>query len=546
MHASGLIAVLDPRRKNPFEEPSGSAGTELTLDELTAMFTDLEMPETTAMLALIGQLGCDRPARARAREAAILRFDPLPGWLASLDKASVYRAVEMTDPLGDGEEIMLGVRLATKDEFTLLLYIDHNLGTVVKDAVGVPAPISAVVDQMDASKIDPDVRLRTFDLADARARLEEAVERGARTFPPIESDTWPGCRPLVEWAMRGLPTGGASYIRPEWSERKKKALARRFFASDFGAELDSADHRDLLGNLIWFGSDYGPGDPLRWSPVAVEMVLVDWIPRKIRADVRYLAKAPKLLRAFIRFCHAERHVRPDLTDDTLAAVDAFERTYMEIIRTPRPIGAAALLDAIGVLGPDSDLPPELWSPGEDDAYFAERKLGELSRAVGGQRALDELDDTPLPDEKLSWAGIADEVRPAVNAIAQILDDRCMQVLDIEYRTACRRLLARAAAGDPASIGRRSAKPMVSAAAICWLVGQANGLFSGGMLVKDLVAHFDGVAHVSSQRAHVFLQAAGIDADGLDGIVLCTPQLLVSACRRRIIALRDQYAAMLQT
>jgi hypothetical protein len=56
-----------------------------------------------------------------------------------------------------------------------------------------------------------------------------------------------------------------------------------------------------------------PGDPQRWSPVAVEILLADWIPRKITARAEQLSKAPDLLRAFIRFCHAEREIRPALT-----------------------------------------------------------------------------------------------------------------------------------------------------------------------------------------------------------------------------------------
>ncbi|QGK48821.1 hypothetical protein [Mycobacterium intracellulare] len=79
----------------------------------------------------------------------------------------------------------------------------------------------------------------------------------------------------------------------------------RFFTSPDGARLDDPDRRDLLESLLWYGTDYGPGDPLRWSPVRVEILLDDWIPRKIVAPVRYLAKAPELLRAFIRFAHAE-------------------------------------------------------------------------------------------------------------------------------------------------------------------------------------------------------------------------------------------------
>jgi len=169
-------------------------------------------------------------------------------------------------------------------------------------------------------------------------------------FPPFETDTWPASRPLTEWLLRLMPEGGTGYVRPNWTKAAKKKLANRFFASEFGRPLDDAEQRDLLNEFLWFGTDYGPGDPMRWSPVAVEILLDDWIPRKIVADPEYLSRAPALLRAFIRFCHAERKIQPALTDETLAAVDEYEPEYQRVIRSPRPQGPMALLAAIGALG----------------------------------------------------------------------------------------------------------------------------------------------------------------------------------------------------
>ena len=68
---------------------------------------------------------------------------------------------------------------------------------------------------------------------------------------------------------------------------------------------------------------------------------------KIVAPAEYLAKAPDLLRAFIRFAHADVGLRSDLTDETLAAIDAWEPEYQQTIRSPRPQGPAALLAALG-------------------------------------------------------------------------------------------------------------------------------------------------------------------------------------------------------
>ena len=82
----------------------------------------------------------------------------------------------------------------------------------------------------------------------------------------------------------------------------------------------------------------------------MEILLADWIPRKIVASPEHLSKAPALLRAFIRFCHAKREIRAALTDETLAAVDEWEPEYQRLIRSPRPQGPMALLAATGALG----------------------------------------------------------------------------------------------------------------------------------------------------------------------------------------------------
>jgi hypothetical protein len=75
-------------------------------------------------------------------------------------------------------------------ELTAVIYIDHNLGTVVKDAFPAPSPITEVVARMREAADDPDVRFGDISLADARARVAEAIEVGAIMFPPLESETW--------------------------------------------------------------------------------------------------------------------------------------------------------------------------------------------------------------------------------------------------------------------------------------------------------------------------------------------------------------------
>jgi len=129
---STLLAAVDPRGETPFERDRGGP-ERATLHMLVESFAGVVLPETTALLAALAELGPDEVTRARARRVVAGRPHPLPEWLARLGEALVYRAVESTHVLGDGENVLLGARLRGH-ELTAVIYIDHNLGTVVKDA----------------------------------------------------------------------------------------------------------------------------------------------------------------------------------------------------------------------------------------------------------------------------------------------------------------------------------------------------------------------------------------------------------------------------
>ncbi|MGH3752469.1 MAG: DUF6398 domain-containing protein [Pseudonocardiaceae bacterium] len=542
---STLLAALDPGRRSPFEPEPGTPSRE----KLVQAFLGVDLPETSALLAAIAGLSGDEILRQRVHRELTTRAHALPRWLADLHRAAAApRTVEVVHVLGDGDNIVIGVRLPGGPEFTVVVYIDHNMGTLVKDAFVVPEPVGGLVERMLTVAGDPDTQARDIDPAAARARITEAIELGAIRFPPFESDTWPACRPLIEWATAMLPAGGTGYQRPDWDDDAQAALVERFLAAPSGAGFDDADHRGLLDLLLRFGTDYGPGDPLRWSPVAVEILLVDWIPRKIAAEVPFLAKAPGLLRALIRFSHHERGIRPELTTRTLGAVDEYEPEYQRLIRSPRLQGPAALLTAMGAPGLDGPWPAPEARPDDGPAEYHEIMLDTLRRAVGGEDILAELDPEPLPDEAFVWDAIHADVHDRVAEVLGLVDRCCAELLDVEYRTACRRLLARAAAADP-EIFRRRSRAATAAAAVCWVIGKANKLFelSGAghhLLVKDLVGHF-GIGQGSvSQRSEPFLRAVGVDPHHQYGAMdLRSPDYLTSTRRARIIALRDHYRAI---
>jgi hypothetical protein len=248
-----------------------------------------------------------------------------------------------------------------------------------------------------------------------------------------------------------------------------------------------------------------------------------------------------LLRRFVLFCHGERGIRASLTAETLEAVDRWEPDYQRVIRSPRKQGPAALLEAFEAFSPDFS-----WDSPYQPLSYRQVMLEALEEAVGGETTLDSLNDRPLPDEAFPWEAIPTDIADRVNEVLEMSDRYCEDTLDLEYRTAARRLLAAVAAGDPA-IFRRKARANTAAAAICWIIGRANDLFSysgRGMLVKDLMSGFGITQGSLSQRGATMLRAAGIDDQQYSAdLRLGSPRFLVSRRRARIIELRDRYRAM---
>ncbi len=535
--AALFLAVVDPRSDDPFRPDPERP----TREQLLGSFLDAPLPETSALLAAVATLSRDDVLRRRVSHEIADRAHALPSWLAELSRATAApEAVEVTHPLGDADDIIVSVTLPDGHALTAVVLIEHNLGSIVKDAFVVSGPLDELVATIQATRLsEPDMIHGPLSPADAKVRITEAVEQGARTFPPTETETWPMCRPLVEWMVALLPDGGAGYERREWTDEETDDLARRFRASRFAAGVDDPD--DMLSSLLWFGTGYGPGDPLHWSPTAVEILLLDWIPRKIMADVEVLAAAPDVLRAFIRFCHHERGIRPGLTDETIAAVDAFEPEYQELIRSDRLQGPEALLAAMGLHDPGETTRPSPssrpWSPRSCSTTLRE--------AVGGEKALDALDAEPLPDEPFAWDVVPPDVHDRVGEVLDLVERGCAELLDAEYRTACRRLLADVAAGDP-EIFRRRGKAEMTAAAVCWIAGKANALFDPTapgptMQVKQLMAHF-GVTS-ASQRSGMLLRAIGVEPDNRYVVMnLGTPRYLTGARRAQILDDRERFRA----
>lgn len=490
---------------SPFEEaPPG-----LSLTDLVESFLGTDLAPSTAALHVIAALTDDEELAGRIRSVLAGRTQPVPAWLRDLPSATAARVIEMKDAaLLDGENYYIGVDLPDGSAFTFVAYIDNNLGRVLKDGFVVPDALDETVLMISAHpERDADLTFGHVDPAWARAYVEQAVDLGAMTFPPFTSETWPQARPLLRWALRLLPEGGVVPGHEPMPEQEKEALIEEFVGSPEGRAYATDDARGLLGPLVWLGTDYGNGDPLRWSPVRVEMLLADWFPRKVMAPLEEMVLLPEVLTAWVRFGHRVRGIRRDRTEETLRAIASWTPIYLSRLAP----------EADGPFGP-----------------------GYLEDLVAGAEALESLTADPLPEaEPFDWTDVRDDIRAKIEEILALCDASAERDLDLEHRTANRRLLHRLAVADPDYfLGRAAAR--TSAAAIAWMIAHANdsvGPYSH-VTVGELLEPF-GVKS-ASQRAGRFRKSLGlpehVPADG--AMVLGTPDLLVSARRAEIIAERD--------
>ncbi|BDB41015.1 hypothetical protein Mkiyose1665_29920 [Mycobacterium kiyosense] len=328
LHTVSLIIQATEPRHWALSDPDEPEA--VNLGELIDSFIATKLPETTVLLAVLSELLDNEVLRTRCEREVAARDDDLPQWITDLGRTHVERVVRMTHVLGEGDELMLGVKLSSGQEMTCAAFIDHTVVSEVKDAFFVPAPLQEVLDVATRSRTDPDTTFVEMSLADARAWLHRGVEVDGLLSMLSESDTWPASRPLLQWLTRGLPEGGSGYQPPFFSEDQIEELLDRFFATVPGLRFDDSGHRDLLRTCI----DEGTGDPLRWSAGRLRDLPDVFLPLDEYSDERSiqdLLDLPDVMRAYVPFAHAESGIRDELTAEAQAAIDEFESEFREMV-----------------------------------------------------------------------------------------------------------------------------------------------------------------------------------------------------------------------
>jgi hypothetical protein len=341
-----------------------------------------------------------------------------------------------------------------------------------------------------------------------------------------------------------LPEGGVGHVRPEWPDADRERLLDEFVSSPFGdvPGLTEEELRQLADPLVWFGCDYGPGDPLRWSPVSVEIVLADWYPRKvIGADDE--ARLPDVLAAFVRFAHDRTSIPGDLTVETLDAVERWRPDFLAALARPDrgPVGNAQTLARVAL-----GLPADEWDDDEsdedDEAHLdaiVEDLETELAHLVGGRDALDRLDDAPLPDVAFDWSVIPGPLREPTGATLDDLDRWAVDLFDAEVRTIARAVLAAVVVADPAVFKRSSRTDALAAAILADLLRRVTRRLSKPecAALRWSVSTQKGIADATGVSASSISNRSRTVSNVLDRSDIDWSQLLHSAQRREVIETR---------
>ena len=333
-HALGLLAIvtylIESSKPDPFAR-FRSRGT-LDRERVIQNFIGLMTTESTALLAALAEFLDDDPAAQTAcREEVARRHHHIPTWIAELRHVEVYRAVRFTHVLGDFDELVLGARFPSGHEVVGVAHISHNSTSAIDTAeVG----YGSIADLLGRTPVDgdPDVSLVEMTVADAKAWMLQALDG---SMFPRETESWPQCRPLVEWLVGRMPDGGDGYMPPDWDHKELLELRREFFASPAGRAFDRLSFSMQMENLL----ESGNGDPLRWSASRIADALDGSSYVDDASTLEIELSTPDLLRAFIPFAHARSGIREGLTAEALAAVDRHApRFRREVIAAAKECG----------------------------------------------------------------------------------------------------------------------------------------------------------------------------------------------------------------
>jgi hypothetical protein len=314
-----------------------------------------------------------RQAAAAARQLAA-RGPSAPAWSAAVGRAALTGSWVVGDDFGDQDLLVAGFAYPDGGEHSLMVLIDHNLMGMAKDAHPGPPP-EEVLEHWRGR--DSHITVNEVDPRRAAGLLAEALEATDLIFDPPATDGFRQMRALLRARLRRMPAPELP-SRPEPDHPAREALVADFLASPEGADL-AQDERAwrVCDALVDYRCDYGDGLPLRWSPIVVELCLLEHFTRRVSLEAQTLAAVPDVLARWVRYCGRRQALAPELVDQTLEALAEFREEFAAGVQDATRFGPAKQI-AMQMVADGIDL-------GDDaavQAWIAEYNAGLAGRPLG--------------------------------------------------------------------------------------------------------------------------------------------------------------------
>jgi hypothetical protein len=333
--AANLLETDDPVEAEFFastisalpELPSPSRVVRLDEALVGAFVEEARRRGTPAALALVLALAhvappdWDDAAERAARELLAAGVKP-PPWAESIGTASFAGAWLGTEPFGDQEVLFVSFQHQGQSPHALQLLIDQNVNGVIKDAQLVPA-VAELLERWREGM--PEMAFRQLNAGEASTRLAAGLEMSDLPWlePPWTSD-FRALRTLIGARLRLLPQPTPRPEPEPMADELRAKLVGDFLGSPEGeAARKQPEGRRLAEALVDYRADHSDGDPLRWSPVVVELFMNGY-PRKVAMEADDVERLPEVLRSWVRYAGRRRGLSPDLVEETLEAVARFE------------------------------------------------------------------------------------------------------------------------------------------------------------------------------------------------------------------------------
>lgn len=352
--ASTMLGMMRDAPLPPGEDAEATflPGFVAALEELGTREALATLRALAAVIApdytVVARTAADRLAATGLRE---------PAWAADLGGAQPTAAALMhEEAFDDGLSVMVEFSAPNVETHTIGIYIDHNMGGLVKD-VFLAGPLSEVRTQMGRTAPNQvGLAIRDIDLAEARARAEAALYMLDHTWdPPVNEDVRP-TRALIESRLRLLPDDlelPDDYV--EITPEEREALLADFLSSPEGQRWrGDEDAEDIAHVAIDFGAGYNHGGPLRWSPVVVEIFMTSWLARKVTREPGFFERVPDVLSDWVKYAGRRRRVPAAPLREAVASVEEFGGEMLEVINDPEAWGPAKMF-AVAALDAGVDL-----------------------------------------------------------------------------------------------------------------------------------------------------------------------------------------------